>query len=457
MKAQLLIVDDDANTLASLSRAFRLAGHEATVCDNPIKALEMIKAEKFDVIFSDVVMPGMDGLSLLEQIKAAGVVTPVVMMSGQAHIEMAVKATRLGALDFLEKPISTDKLLLTVQNALRIERLEQENKDLRKQLGGAGSIVYTGEKMRKLLAQVERVAASETRVCILGETGTGKELIARTIHEKSQRHAGPYVTLNCAAVPAELIESELFGHEKGSFTGAASRHIGKFEQANDGTLFLDEIGDMPLAMQAKLLRVLEQGEVERIGGDKPVKVSVRVVVATHRKLEDQVKQGNFRQDLFHRIFVFPIILPPLRERPEDIPALAAHFAAQIVKQNNWKEITFSPEAMRALQAHTWPGNIRELRNVVERLLLFAEGDTITPATVQAALPGAAVSSETSAAIPGSGTLAERVEQVERQMILDEIKRHNQNITNTAKALGLERSHLYKKCQQLGIDLRELRK
>jgi DNA-binding NtrC family response regulator len=310
--------------------------------------------------------------------------------------------------------------------------------------------------MRKLMAQVERVAASETRVCILGETGTGKELIARTIHDKSPRHAGPYVTLNCAAVPAELIESELFGHEKGSFTGAASRHIGKFEQATDGTLFLDEIGDMPLAMQAKLLRVLEQGEVERIGGDKPTKVNVRVVVATHRQLEEQVKQGNFRQDLFHRIFVFPIVLPPLRERPEDIPALAAHFAAQIVKQNNWKEITFSPEALQALQAHSWPGNIRELRNVVERLLLFAEGDTVTPATVQAALPSQAASGG-GVAFSGTGTLAERVEQVERQMIVEEIKRHNQNITNTAKALGLERSHLYKKCQQLGIDLRELRK
>ncbi|MGC2697586.1 MAG: sigma-54 dependent transcriptional regulator [Candidatus Angelobacter sp.] len=456
MKAHLLIVDDDANTLASLSRAFRLAGHEATVCDNPIKALEMIKGEKFDLIFSDVVMPAMNGLVLLEQIKAAGVATPVVMMSGQAHIEMAVKATRLGALDFLEKPISTDKLLLTVQNALRIERLEHEVKALRHQLSGAGSIVFTGEKMRKLLAQVERVAASETRVCILGETGTGKELIARTIHEKSNRREGPYITLNCAAVPAELIESELFGHEKGSFTGAASRHIGKFEQASEGTLFLDEIGDMPLAMQAKLLRVLEQGEVERIGGDKPTKVNVRVVVATHRKLEEQVKQGSFRQDLFHRIFVFPVVLPPLRERPEDIPALTAHFAAQIVKQNGWKEISFDPEAIAALQRHAWPGNIRELRNVVERLLLFADGDTVTAATVHAALP-AGTAGEANIAVAGTGTLAERVEQVERQMILDEIKRHNQNITNTAKSLGLERSHLYKKCQQLGIDLRELRK
>jgi DNA-binding NtrC family response regulator len=455
MKANLLIIDDDANTLASLARAFRLAGHEATVCDNPLKALEIVKNEKFDLIFSDVVMPQMNGLALLEQIKAAGVTTPVVMMSGQAHIEMAVKATRLGALDFLEKPLSTDKLLLTVQNALRMERLKQENRQLRQQLGGSG-IVFTGEKMRKLLAQVERVAASETRICILGETGTGKELIARTIHEKSSRHDGPYVTLNCAAVPAELIESELFGHEKGSFTGAASRHIGKFEQANDGTLFLDEIGDMPLAMQAKLLRVLEQGEVERIGGDKPIKVNVRVVVATHRKLEEQVRQGSFRQDLFHRIFVFPVSLPPLRERPEDIPALVEHFAAQIAKQNGWKETTFDPEAVAALQKHLWPGNIRELRNVVERLLLFAEDNRVTAATVQAALPMQS-SSEPGVAVPGTGTLAERVEQIERQMILDEIKRHNQNITNTAKALGLERSHLYKKCQQLGIDLKDLRK
>jgi two-component system, NtrC family, nitrogen regulation response regulator NtrX len=456
MKSHLLIIDDDANTLASLARAFRLAGHEATVCDNPVKALEMAKNEKFDLIFSDVVMPQMDGLTLLEQIKAAGVIAPVVMMSGQAHIEMAVKATRLGALDFLEKPLSTDKLLLTVQNALQMEKLKQENRQLRQQLGGS-AIIFSGEKMRKLLAQVERVAASETRVCILGETGTGKELIARTVHEKSNRREGPYITLNCAAVPAELIESELFGHEKGSFTGAASRHIGKFEQAHEGTLFLDEIGDMPLAMQAKLLRVLEQGEVERIGGDKPVKVNVRVVVATHRKLEEQVKQSSFRQDLFHRIFVFPITLPPLRERPEDIPALVQHFAAQIVKQNGWKEIRFDPEAVRALQAYSWPGNIRELRNVVERMLLFAEDDRVTPATVQAAMPTQVAGESAAIATAATGTLAQRVEQVERQMILDEIKRHNQNITNTAKALGLERSHLYKKCQQLRIDLRELRK
>jgi DNA-binding NtrC family response regulator len=312
------------------------------------------------------------------------------------------------------------------------------------------------------MAQVDRVAASETRVCIFGETGTGKELIARAIHEKSPRREGPYVTLNCAAVPAELIESELFGHEKGSFTGAAARHVGKFEQAHDGTLFLDEIGDMPLPMQAKLLRVLEQGEVERIGGDKPIKVNVRVVVATHRNLEEEVRQGAFRQDLFHRIYVFPIALPPLRERPEDVPALARHFVAQIVRQNGWKEIAFAEDAIQALQAYAWPGNIRELRNVIERVLLYAESDTVTAATVRSALPATGMGTATAmgpaaAAISGSGPLSQRVEEFERQMILDEIKRNNHHITNTAKALGLERSHLYKKCQQLGIDLREIRK
>ena len=269
LKAHLLIVDDEANTLASLSRAFRLAGHEAIVCDNAAKALELAKAQHFDLILSDVVMPGKDGLTLLEELKAQGVTAPVVMMSGQAHIEMAVKATRLGALDFLEKPISSDKLMLTVENALKLQRLESENRQLRQRLG-KHEIVWKGEAMRRVMAQLERVAASESRVCIFGETGTGKELVARTIHERSPRAGGPFVTLNCAAVPAELIESELFGHEKGSFTGASGRHIGKFEQADQGTIFLDEIGDMPLNMQAKLLRVLEEGEVERIGGDKPV-------------------------------------------------------------------------------------------------------------------------------------------------------------------------------------------
>ncbi|HLZ42042.1 MAG TPA: sigma-54 dependent transcriptional regulator [Candidatus Sulfotelmatobacter sp.] len=453
-KAHLLIVDDEANTLASLSRAFRLAGHDATVCDNAAKALELANGQAFDLILSDVVMPGKDGLTLLEELKQQGVTTPVVMMSGQAHIEMAVRATRLGAQDFLEKPISTDKLLLTVENALKLQRLERENRQLRQRLG-KHEIVWKGEAMRRVMAQVERVAASESRVCILGETGTGKELVARTIHEKSARSAGPFVTLNCAAVPAELIESELFGHEKGSFTGASGRHIGKFEQADQGTIFLDEIGDMPLAMQAKLLRVLEEGEVERIGGDKPLAVNVRVVVATHRDLEARVREEKFRQDLFHRIYVFPLSLPPLRERREDIPALVEHFAAQVCAQNGWKTVPFTPDATEALQSHAWPGNVRELRNIVERLMLLAPDGQVDLETVQMAIPKTSTTANVSLA--GSGPLADRVQSFEREVILSELKRSHNNMSVAAKALGLERSHLYKKAEQLGIDLRALRR
>ncbi len=453
-KAHLLIVDDEANTLASLARAFRLAGHEATLCDNAGKALELAKTQRFDLILSDVAMPGKSGLTLLEELKTQGVTVPVVMMSGQADIEMAVRATRLGALDFLEKPISTEKLLLTVDNALKLQRLESENRQLKQRLG-KHEIVWQGAAMQRVMAQVDRVAASETRVCILGETGTGKELVARTIHEHSARANASFVTLNCAAVPAELIESELFGHEKGSFTGAAGRHVGKFEQADHGTIFLDEIGDMPLAMQAKLLRVLEEGEVERIGGDKPVSVDVRVVVATHRDLEARVREEKFRQDLFHRIYVFPLVLPPLRDRREDIPALVAHFAAQVSAQNGWKPIPFTADAIAALQAQAWPGNVRELRNMVERLMLLAPDGQVDLSTVEVAMPkGASTASSATLAV---GSLSDRVDAFEKEVILAELKRSHSNVSMAAKSLGLERSHLYKKAEQLGIDLRAMRR
>jgi two-component system nitrogen regulation response regulator NtrX len=457
-KAHLLLVDDDPSTLASLSRAFRLAGHEATVCDNAARALDLVRSEAFDLILSDVVMPGKNGIELLEDLKKAGVKTPIVLVSGQANIEMAVQATKLGALDFLEKPLSTDKLLVTLENAMRLSRLQEENRELRDRLG-KHELVGSSPSMAKLLAQVQRVAPSETRVCILGETGTGKELVARAIHEQSGRRENAFVTLNCAAVPAELIESELFGHEKGAFTGAAAKHLGKFEQADSGTLFLDEIGDMPVAMQAKLLRVLEEGEVERVGGDKPIRVNVRVLVATHRNLEDLVKQNTFRRDLFHRIYVFPLLLPPLRERVEDFPLLVEHFARQVAAQNRWKETIFATDAIDELRRYTWPGNIRELRNVVERLVLLAGESPVNAAEVRLVLP---VSDDGSGSTSvggslGTATLAERTEQFEREVLLAEIRRQNFHMTNVARAMGLERSHLYKKCQQLGIDLQSIRK
>jgi two-component system, NtrC family, nitrogen regulation response regulator NtrX len=452
---RLLIVDDDQSTLASLSRAFRMAGYEAVVCDNAARAIALLKSERFDLVFSDVVMPGKDGLTMLAEVRDLGIATPIIMISGQATVDMAVRATRLGAVDFLEKPISSEKLLLTVENALKLVRLEEENRQLRRRVG-RHDLVWKSEAMRRVMAQLDRVASSESRVCILGETGTGKELVARAVHDRSPRRDKPFVTLNCAAVPSELIESELFGHEKGSFTGAAARHLGKFEQAHGGTLFLDEIGDMPTAMQAKLLRLLQEGELERIGGERPIVVNTRVIVATHRDLEALVRKGTFREDLYHRIFVFPITLPPLRERVEDIPVLAEHFASIVAEQNSWKPRTFSPEAIEQLTRYSWPGNVRELRNVVERLLLLTD-DVVDGATARQVLAGHhAASVEADLQVrprAGGGPLADRVTGFEREVVLAELQAHGYNVAETARVLGLERSHFYKKCQQLGIDVK----
>ena len=452
--SHLLIVDDDPNTLASLSRAFRLAGHEATVADRASRALELVRAQSFDLIFSDVVMPDKDGITLLEEMRAAGVTTPVVMISGQATLDMAVRATRLGAHDFLEKPLSTEKLLLTLETVLKLKRLESENRELRARLG-RHEIVWKSEVMRRVMAQVERVASSDSRVCILGESGTGKELIARAVHDKSARRSGPFIALNCAAVPAELIESELFGHEKGAFTGAAARHAGKFEQAHKGTLFLDEIGDMPAVMQAKLLRVLEEGEIERVGGSGAQRVDVRVVTATHRNLEEQVRGGAFRQDLYHRIFVFPVQLPPLRDRKDDIAALVEHFNRSISEINGWKLKPFTEAAVSALQQHSWPGNVRELRNAVERLLLLADSE-VGESDVRQALPQVSAGARSTGSL-ASGSLATRTEAFERETIRAELERSQHSMTEAARALGLERSHLYKKCSQLGIDIKNMRR
>jgi len=447
MSARILVVDDDQATLASLSRAFRLAGYDAVVCDNASRAIALVRQERFDLVCSDVVMPGKDGLAMLTELRDGGIAVPVIMISGQATIDMAVRATKLGAADFLEKPISADKLLLTVEHALRLVRLEEENRQLRRRVG-RHDIVWKSDAMQRVMAQVDRVASSESRVCILGETGTGKELIARAVHERSPRKNSPFITVNCAAVPSELIESELFGHEKGAFTGAAARHLGKFEQAHGGTLFLDEIGDMPAAMQAKLLRLLQEGELERIGGERPISVNTRVIVATHRNLDALVRKGAFREDLYHRIFVFPITLPPLRERRDDVPLLAEHFAKQVADQNGWKARGFTPEALEQLAAYAWPGNVRELRNVVERLLLLTD-EAVDAATVRQVLSGRSADSASGA----TGTLSERVTAFERDIVLAELTAHRYRAAETARALGLERSHLYKKCQQLGIDLK----
>jgi DNA-binding NtrC family response regulator len=369
-KANLLLIDDDPNTLASLARAFRLAGHEATVCDSALHAAELIRSQHFDLILSDVVMPGKSGLELLEELKKADVQTPIVLISGQANIAMAVKATRLGALDFLEKPLTTDKLLVTVENALRLTRLEEENRELRHRLG-KHELVGSGPAMQKLLAQIDLVAASETRICILGETGTGKELVARAIHEKSPRHENAFITLNCAAVPAELIESELFGHEKGAFTGALQRRLGRFELANGGTIFLDEAGELPLDTQVALLRVLQEREFERVGGTQPVKIDVRVIAATNRDLEAAVENGTFRPDLYYRLNVFPIQVPPLRERQDDLLMLLEYFVDRFAQKMGKHFKNIDKRTVELFRSYPWPGNIRELQNVVERSVIVS--------------------------------------------------------------------------------------
>ncbi len=458
MKLRILIVDDDPNTLAQLARAFRFEDLEAVVADSAAKAMERLREERLDAVVSDVVMPGASGLELLDMIRAERPDLPVIMISGQATIDMAVRATRAGAVDFLEKPVSAQKVIVTVENAVRLRRLQDENRELKRQVGD-GDLLVKSAAMQRVAQQIEMVAATESAVFIQGETGVGKELVARAIHQASRRHDGPFVKLNCAAVPAELIESELFGHEKGSFTGAISRHIGKFEAAEGGTLFLDEIGDMPAPMQAKLLRVLQESEFERIGSNQVIHADVRIIAATNKDLRRMMAAGQFREDLFHRIYVFPIEVPPLRERAGDIAPLAESFAREIASKNQWKQARIAPDALDRLASYSWPGNVRELRNAIERALILARGGEVT-ATLAAELLGgaAAATGGTSAGRHAwSGRpLKETMDGIEREVVLDALERNAYHISHTARALGLERSHLYKKCQQLGIDLRSLR-
>jgi len=450
-KPRVLIVDDDPGTLESLSRAFALEGLVALSAPSAARALERLEAERVDAVLTDVVMPEMNGLAFLEKLREKDPDVPVVVMSGQATLEMAVKATRLGALDFVEKPVGLDRLLVTLRNALRLDRLERENRDLR---GGAdsGEILGASPAMDRLRALVARAAPSDVPILVLGENGSGKELVARAIHRASPRAHGPFVPMNCAAVPAELIESELFGHEKGAFTGALAQRRGLFEQADGGTLFLDEIGDMPAAMQAKLLRVLQDGRFTRVGGGAALEADVRLVSATNRDVDALVADGRFREDLLYRINTLSLRTPPLRERREDVPQLVAHFAFAAARRNRWRPRRFSEEALALLRQQPWRGNVRELRNVVERLLILAEADPIGADDVRAALPGPA--KPASGAIPTEGALRDVVDAFERDVIRERLRAHAGHVTNAARSLDLERSHLYKKCKQLGIDIRE---
>jgi DNA-binding NtrC family response regulator len=451
-KPRILIVDDDPGTLASLSRAFALEGYTALTAASASQALERIADEHVDAVLSDVVMPGSDGLEFLAELRRSVPEVPVVLMSGQASVETAVKATRLGALDFVEKPVGLDRLFLTLKNALKLDRLAKENRELQRYWQDELALIGDSPAMAALRGRIERAAPSDVPILILGENGTGKELVARAIHELSPRQGQPFVKLNCAAVPAELVESELFGHEKGAFSGAAAQRRGRFEEADGGTLFLDEIGDMPAPMQAKLLRVLQDGELTRVGGNGVLRVDVRLISATNRSLDSLLADGRFREDLYYRINTVEVRVPALRERREDVPALAAHFASAACARNHWRARALSAEAFALLREQPWRGNVRELRNVVERVLILASGDPIGAADVRAALPVSG--SKPQAVVPGEGLLRDLADSFERDVIRERLRLSSGHVTNAAKSLGLERSHLYKKCKQLGLEIRE---
>ncbi len=452
MKPRILIVDDDQGTLASLSRAFALEGYTALTASSAARGLERLAEEPVDAILSDVVMPEMDGLDFLQKVRERSPDVPVILMSGQATVETAVKATRLGALDFVEKPIGLDRLLLTLRNALRIDRLQRENRELHRYWQEELALIGDSPSMVSLRALIERAAPSDMPVLILGENGTGKELVARAIHELSPRRGQPFVKMNCAAVPHDLVESELFGHEKGAFSGALAQRHGRFEEADGGTLFLDEIGDMPAPMQAKLLRVLQDGRLTRVGGSGEIQVDVRVISATNRDVNELLADGRFREDLYYRLDTITVRTPALRDRPSDVAALAAHFAQTACRRNHWKARTLGKDAVELLRQQPWKGNVRELKNVVERALILSDADPLGASDVRAALPSLAPARAATA--PAEGTLRDLADAYEREVIRERLRRFAGNVTSAARSLGLERSHLYKKCRALGLEIRE---
>lgn len=447
--AHLLVVDDEPSILTTLQKALTLEGYVVDVAGGVKVADEKLKKRSYDLYLFDVMLPDGDGLELLSRLRTAKSEVPVIMMSGHATIDTAVKATRLGALNFLEKPINTDALLIAVETALRLQRAEAEARELRAASGATGELVGESPAIKKLVEQIARAAKSSASVLVTGERGTGKELVARAIHLLSPRAKGPLEKLNCAALPSELIESELFGHEAGAFTGATKQRRGKFERASGGTLFLDEVGDMPLPMQAKLLRVLQEREIERVGGSETIKVDTRVVAATNRDLVKACESEAFRADLYDRLNVVPLHIPPLRARREDIPLLTRHFLELAAKANDRPGMRIADEAVQTLAAYSFPGNVRELRNLVERLVILTPDEVIRAEDVRTCLPGGAAPKAQGlyrAGVP----FRVLVEEAERQILQEALGHHGGQMAATARALDLERSHLYKKARALGL-------
>jgi len=449
MKSRILVIDDEAAIRDSLRMIIEYEGYEFIGASSGPDGITLAERESPDLVLLDIKMPGMDGFEVLERIRAISDV-PVVMISGHGTGATGADAVRRGAFDFIDKPPDTDRLLVTIRNALEKRRITDEVHALRRAVEVKHEMVGSSAQIRQVMEAVRRAAPTNATVLIQGESGVGKELVARAIHRNSLRSRERFVQVNCAAIPEELIESELFGHEKGSFTGATEKQIGKFEQADRGTIFLDEVGDMSLKTQAKVLRVLQEGEVERVGSARTIRVDVRVIAATNKDLEREIEKGNFREDLFFRLSVIPISVPPLRERVEDIPILVQHFLDALARENNFRRRRIAPQAMEALQRQRWKGNIRELRNTVERCIIMTTGDTIDLADLPEALrfdgrlPATDNGGEAKAG--AAATLREFKESSERTFLVQRLRENAWNISRTAEVIGTPRSNLYKKLE-----------
>lgn len=458
MSKTILVVDDEKDIRISLTGILEDEGYQVMTAASGVEALESARQDLPDLVLLDIWMPGMDGLETLEKLKTLFPQVTVIMISGHGTIETAVRSTKLGAFDFIEKPLSLDKVLITVSNALRMRQLRVENDELKRAVGNEYELIGCSPVMSTLREQIMRVAPTNASVLVTGENGTGKELVARSIHYYSQRRDKPFIAINCAAIPEELIESELFGHERGAFTGAVAQKKGKFDLADGGTLFLDEIGDMSLKTQAKVLRILQERSFERVGGTRVVTVDVRIIAATNKDLDEEIRQARFREDLYYRLNVVPFRVPSLRERVDDIPMLVPYFVGQFYHREGCEPKVFLPETLELLCQYSWPGNVRELKNIIERILIMTPGRVVSPSDipdlqVEKGLIGLPCSSEEGGG-GVMGTLREAREEFERGFIVQKLEENDWNISRTAEVIELERSNLHRKIKSYGIDVRK---
>jgi two-component system nitrogen regulation response regulator NtrX len=458
MNETILIVDDEEGIRAALGGILEDEGYKTLFAVDGVEALATARQEAPDLILLDIWMPRMDGLETLQKLKELYPGLTVIMMSGHGTIETAVRSTKLGAYDFIEKPLSLEKVIISVNNALGVNRLREENASLRGMVHKDDEMISSSPAMRKLQEQIRIVAPTNASVLITGENGTGKELVARSIHYYSQRRDKPFVEINCAAIPEELIESELFGHERGAFTGAVAQKKGKFDLADGGTIFLDEIGDMSLKTQAKVLRILQERKFERVGGTRTLEVDVRIIAATNKVLEEEIRSGHFREDLFYRLNVVPFTVPPLRERKDDIPPLVGHFLELFCRREGGERKMIVPEAVALLKNYEWPGNVRELKNIIERLVIMTPGGTIAvnhiPAYISAGETPREIVMGKAGSAPEFSSLREAREEFEKEFIIQKLEENDWNITKTAEAIELERSNLHRKIKSYGIDLKK---